>query len=29
VIALEMTVLNQDEKPVVVYTSRLMVKTRA
>jgi 3-hydroxybutyryl-CoA dehydratase len=28
VIALEMTVLNQDEKPVVVYTSRLMVKTR-
>jgi len=29
VIALEMTVLNQDQKPVVVYTSRLMVKTRA
>jgi acyl dehydratase len=29
VIALETTVLNQNEKPVVVYTSRLMVKTRA
>lgn len=29
VIALETTVLNQNDKPVVVYTSRLMVKTRA
>lgn len=28
VIAMETTVLNQHEKPVVVYTSRLMVKTR-
>ena len=29
VIASEITVLNQDDKPVVVYTTRLMVKTRA
>lgn len=29
VIASETTVLNQDEKPVIVYTTRLMVKTRA
>jgi 3-hydroxybutyryl-CoA dehydratase len=29
VIASEITVLNQDAKPVVVYTTRLMVKTRA
>ncbi len=29
VIASEITVLNQDSKPVVVYTTRLMVKTRA
>ena len=28
VIASEITVLNQDSKPVVVYTTRLMVKTR-
>ena len=29
VIASEITVLNQDAKPVVIYTTRLMVKTRA
>ena len=29
VISSEITVLNQDSKPVVVYTTRLMVKTRA
>jgi 3-hydroxybutyryl-CoA dehydratase len=29
VIASEITVLNQDSKPVVIYTTRLMVKTRA
>jgi 3-hydroxybutyryl-CoA dehydratase len=29
VIAYENTVLNQDGKPVLVYTARLMVKTRA
>lgn len=29
VIASEITVLNQDARPVVVYTTRLMVKTRA
>jgi 3-hydroxybutyryl-CoA dehydratase len=28
VIATEITVMNQDEKPVLVYTARLMVKTR-
>ena len=28
VIATEITVVNQDEKPVLVYTARLMVKTR-
>jgi 3-hydroxybutyryl-CoA dehydratase len=28
VVACEITVRNQDDKPVVVYTSRLMVKTR-
>jgi 3-hydroxybutyryl-CoA dehydratase len=28
VVASEITVLNQDSKPVVVYTTRLMVKTR-
>jgi 3-hydroxybutyryl-CoA dehydratase len=29
VVAFENTVLNQDGKPVIVYTARLMVKTRA
>jgi 3-hydroxybutyryl-CoA dehydratase len=29
VVSSEITVLNQDAKPVVVYTTRLMVKTRA
>jgi acyl dehydratase len=29
VIASEITVLNQEAKPVVIYTTRLMVKTRA
>jgi 3-hydroxybutyryl-CoA dehydratase len=29
VIASEITVLNQDSKPVVIYVTRLMVKTRA
>jgi 3-hydroxybutyryl-CoA dehydratase len=29
VVASEITVLNQDEKPVLVYIARLMVKTRA
>lgn len=29
VITFETTVLNQDQKPVVVYTDRLMVKSRA
>jgi 3-hydroxybutyryl-CoA dehydratase len=29
VVASETTVLNQDQKPVIVYTTRLMVKTRA
>jgi acyl dehydratase len=29
VIASEITVLNQDSKPVVIYITRLMVKTRA
>jgi acyl dehydratase len=28
VVATEITVMNQDEKPVLVYTARLMVKTR-
>ena len=28
VIATEITVMNQDERPVLVYTARLMVKTR-
>ena len=28
VVAFENSVLNQDEKPVIVYTARLMVKTR-
>jgi 3-hydroxybutyryl-CoA dehydratase len=29
VVSSEITVLNQDSKPVLIYTTRLMVKTRA